>query len=55
MGVAVTFRAQTENDRREHKSRHSFFLGGEEESLPETIDLEAPVFFQLAKLFCINS
>jgi hypothetical protein len=45
MSVAVTFRHETENERREHEYGHSFFHGSEAESLPHFNELETPVLF----------
>jgi hypothetical protein len=45
MSVAVTFRHETENERREHEYGHSFFHWSEAESLPHFNELETPVLF----------
>lgn len=47
MSVAVTFRAQAQNERGENKNHHSLFGRRKKEFLPETIELETPALFIL--------
>ena len=55
MSIAVTFCAQTKRERCDNESGDSFFRRSEAESLPQFIEPEAQVFFQLAKVFKLNS
>jgi hypothetical protein len=48
MGVAVTFCAKPEHERRENENNHSFFRGSEKESLPGLIEFGTPAFFQFS-------
>jgi hypothetical protein len=50
MAVAITFRAQSQQKRRQDEERYSFFGRSEAESLPHLIEFETPTLFQLAKL-----
>jgi hypothetical protein len=47
MSVAVTFRAEAQNERGENKNYHSLFRRRKKESLPETIEPETPELFIL--------
>jgi hypothetical protein len=42
MGVAITFRDQSEHERREHEYRYSSFCRSEAKSLPHFIEFETP-------------
>ena len=55
MSVAVTLCAQPEHERAENENYHSFFRGSEKESLSGLIEFGTPAFFQLAKVFGVNS
>ncbi len=48
MGVSVTLCAQPEHERPENEKHHSFFRGGEKESLPGLLEFGTPAFFQLS-------
>lgn len=55
MSVAVTFCGQPERERCENEHGYSFFRWSETESLSHFIEFEAPVLFQFAKVFKVNS
>jgi hypothetical protein len=55
MSVAITFCDKTEHECTENKRQDSFFLGGEPESFPETIEFETPARFQFVRPLGVNS
>jgi hypothetical protein len=42
--IAITFRDQSEHERRDNEQRYSFLSGSKAESLPHFIKFEAPAF-----------
>jgi hypothetical protein len=45
MRVAITFRNQSEHERREHKHRYSPFRRSEAKPLPHFVEFETPALF----------
>ncbi len=54
MGVAIALCAQPERERGENENDHSFFRGGEKESLSGLIEFGTPAFLPLAKAFGVQ-
>ena len=55
MRVAIIFCTEPEHERGQNENRKPFFRRSEKESLPETGHSTTPKYFQLTKVFRVNS